>query len=185
MLRDRGALVIEADQVAREIVAPGSPILQQVAANFGSEILLPNGELDRVALAERIFSDSAARERLNQLTHPPILARLSEAIQQYRKHPTSPVMAAVIPLLFELGVQGLVDRTLVVYAQDREQMERLKKRDDLDEAAAWQRINSQMPLSEKCRRADWVIDTSFGFEQTRQAVNRLWSELVGVQPTLS
>ena len=185
MLRDRGARVIEADQVAREVVTPGSPVLRQVAASFGPSVLLANGELDRGALARLIFTDSAARERLNQLTHPTILAKLTEAIEAYRRQSETPVLAVVIPLLIEVGTQGLVDRILVVSCDEAEQVRRLRKRDDLDEAAARQRISSQMPLKEKCRFGDWVIDTSPGFEETRQAVDRLWPQLVGAQAELS
>jgi len=183
LLQARGALIIDADQVARELLAPGGRLSEQVIEAFGGGVRRPDGSVDRAAVARIIFGDPKARERLNRITHPPILAEIEKRIQQLRRSPAPPsVVAVILPLLFEAGAEGLVEKTLVVTADEPEQIRRLRQRDGLTEAEARQRIAAQMAIEEKIRRADWVLDTTRGEAATEVAVDAMWRGLAGSGP---
>jgi len=171
---------VDADLIAREMTAPGGAVLGEIVAAFGQEVVDAQGNLQRKALADLIFSDPEARERLNRITHPAIVRELKSRIQKLTESPQGPpVVVAVVPLLIEAGLQHLVDQVIVVYATQEEQIRRLKERDGLTEQEALQRINSQMSLSEKMKHGDWVIDTSLGAVETERAVEEIWQEVSG------
>ncbi|KPJ64130.1 hypothetical protein AMK68_02285 [candidate division KD3-62 bacterium DG_56] len=183
LLQARGAFIIDADQVARELLAPGQELTEKVIRAFGEAVKRPGGGLDRAAIARIIFADREARERLNRITHPPVIAEIEKRIKRVLRSPARPPVVAVIaPLLFEAGVERLVDKVLVVTAKETEQIRRLRERDGLSEAEARQRIAAQMPMEEKCRRGDWVVDTTRGEVVTETAVDAVWRELVGSGP---
>lgn len=167
-----GAVVVSADQLAREAVAPGSATLQALAAAFGPAILGSAGELDREALGRLVFADPAARERLNALTHPAI-ARLAEARLRELRDRNVPLVVYEAPLLFEAGVERRVDRVLVLTVDPAIQRARLQERDQLDAAAIESRISAQWPQADKVARADFVIDNSGPLEETRRQVAAL------------
>ncbi len=179
MLRELGAAVVDADRVAREVMAPGGPAYADVVREFGPEVVGPDGSLDRRALAARIFGDAGARHRLNQLTHPHIRRRMAEEADRLAATPGVEVIVFDIPLLLEttdgreLGLDGIV----VVYADEATRVRRLMARDGLSESDARQRVAAQMPLEGKVARADWVVDNRGTPEETRAAVDRLWAEL--------
>ncbi len=179
MLRELGAAVVDADRVAREVMAPGGPAYADVVREFGPEVVGPDGSLDRRALAARIFGDAGARHRLNQLTHPHIRRRMAEEADRLAATPGVEVIVFDIPLLLEttdgreLGLDGIV----VVYADEATRVRRLMARDGLSESDARQRVAAQMPLEDKVARADWVVDNRGTPEETRAAVDRLWAEL--------
>ena len=178
----RGAALVDADQLARQIVAPGSPVLRQLVAQFGDEILLAAGGLDRARLGQIIFADPAAREELNRITHPAIAALAVARLQRLKVKPGIPLVVYEAPLLFEAGAEGRVDRVLVVKIDPQVQLRRLMARDGLDEIAARQRITAQMPQQEKVARADYVIDNSGTPEAALRQVDSLWPQLVKVSP---
>ncbi|MCK4622570.1 MAG: dephospho-CoA kinase [Desulfuromonadales bacterium] len=173
-----GAALIDADHLAREIVAPGHPVLQQLVRRFGSEVLWKNGELDRKRLGQIIFADKRAREDLNGITHPAIAKLATERLRQLKATPGIPLVVYEAPLLFEAGAEGRVDQVLVVKIDPDVQLQRLMARDGLDETAARQRIAAQMPQEEKLARADYVIDNSESLEALQLRVDELW-ELLG------
>ncbi len=181
LLRELGAAVVDADQIAREVVAPGGPAYDDVVQAFGPEVVEPDGTLDRKVLAGRIFSDAAARHRLNDLTHPHIRRRMAEEAARLAADSHVEVIVFDIPLLLEttdgrdLGLDGI----LVVYADDDVRARRLAARDGLPEAEARRRLGAQMPLREKLVYADWVIDNNGAPEETRREVERLWEVLRG------
>jgi dephospho-CoA kinase len=172
-----GAVLVSADQLAREVVAPGSPTLQTLVAAFGPTILTPAGDLDRETLGRLIFADAPARERLNAITHPAI-ARLAETRLQALREQQVPLVVYEAPLLFEAGAEGRVDRVLVVIATPQLQQERLCARDRLVPAAAIERIGTQWPQAEKVARADYVIDNSGPLAETRRQVIALYQQLL-------
>ena len=174
----RGAALVDADQLARQIVAPGSPVLGQLVARFGDEILLADGGLDRARLGQTIFADPEARAELNRLTHPAIAALAVERLQRLKATPGIPLVVYEAPLLFEAGAEGRVDRVLVVKIDPQVQLHRLMARDGLDESAAQQRIAAQMPQEQKLARADYVIDNSGTPAAALRQVASLWSQLV-------
>lgn len=158
MLADRGAVVLSADDAARQVTAPGSPALAEIARAFGPSVLRPDGSLDRAALAATVFDDPQARRRLEALTHPPILALLRTQIQEARAAlPPGGVIVVEVPLLFEAGMEDWFDRVVVVTAPEAQQVARLAGRSDLSPEEARRRIAAQMPLADKEARAQMVI----------------------------
>ncbi len=167
-----GAVVIDADQLAREIVEPGQPVLQEIATAFGRDVLLSDGRLDRSKLAGIIFADPAKRARLDAITHPRIRARMDEEIRARRSGPG--VLIVDIPLLYENARTHSVERVIVVWVDPQTQLRRIRQRDGLSAEAARQRIAAQMPLDAKRGRADHVIDNSGSREDTRRQVEAIY-----------
>jgi len=177
MFADLGAVVVSADQLAREAVAPGSPALAELVTAFGATILTPAGDLDRKALGQVVFADAAARERLNAITHPAI-ARLAEARLRELRASGLPLVIYEAALLFEAGAEARVDAVLVVAIDPALQQGRLAGRDRLDPEAVQARIGAQWPQAVKVARADFVIDNSGRFAETRRQVVALYHYLL-------
>ena len=174
----KGAALVDADQLAREVVTPGSPVLRQLAACFGADILLDSGDLDRQRLGQLVFADAKAREMLNHITHPAIAILAVQRLQQLKQDPEIPLVVYEAPLLFEAGAEGRVDKILMVRIDPQIQLQRLILRDGLDEAAARQRIAAQLPQQDKLARADYVIDNSGNEAETLRQVDELWGLLM-------
>lgn len=177
MLAARGALIIDADRIAREIVLPGSPVLAQVADRFGQAVLLPDGSLDRKRLGSIIFGDDQARKDLEGLLHPPIRALMRERKERYEAEEPDKLLVLDIPLLYESKLEWMVSRVMVVYCPREVQLERLIHRDGLAAEQAEARLLAQLPIEEKRLRADIVIDNSGSFESTERQVDAFWSSL--------
>ena len=177
-LAHRGALVLDADQLAREVVAVGSPALRKLVEIFGSEILRKNGCLDRDRLGRMVFADSGAREKLNRIIHPAIAKLSIERLKELKRRVAVPLVVYEAPLLFEVGAETRVDKVLVVKIDPEEQLKRLMARDGLDEVAAQQRIAAQMPQQQKLERADFVINNSGSVAETLKQVDALWPQLI-------
>ena len=173
MLQARGAVVLSADDLAREAVRPGSLTLDRLVERFGEAILQTDGTLDRVRLGRLVFADPAARRDLEGLTHPAIAALAKARLHQLQNSGAALVVYEA-PLLFEAGAEGRVDRVLVVKVDPAVQLRRLMERDGIDEAAARRRIAAQMPQAEKLARADFVIDNSTSRAATERQVAALW-----------
>jgi dephospho-CoA kinase len=167
-----GAVVIDADQLAREVVEPGQPALQEIAATFGRDVLLPDGRLDRPKLAGIIFADAVARAKLDAITHPRIRTRIDELIKARRSGPG--VLIVDIPLLYENKRTRSVEKVIVVWVDPQTQLRRIRQRDGLSVEAARQRIAAQMPIEAKRARADHVIDNSGTKEDTRRQVEAIY-----------
>ena len=177
MLGELGAVTINADDAAREVLAPDSEGLLEVAAAFGPEVIHPDGSLDRAKLATIVFEDSEARKRLEAITHPRILALMRKWIDRARKpNPLDAIIAVEVPLLFEAGMEGWFDRIVVVSASEPSQIKRLRERSHISEGEAIARIKAQMPLAEKSARAHHVIPNDGSLADLRKAVKRLWAE---------
>ena len=167
-----GAVVIDADQLAREVVEPGQPALQEIATTFGPDVILPDGHLDRKKLAGVIFADPAERARLDAITHPRIRERMEAQIEARRSGPG--VLIVDIPLLYENKRTSSVEKVIVVWVDPQTQLRRIQDRDGLSAEAARQRIAAQMPLDEKRARADHVIDNSGRLDHTRRQVEAIY-----------
>lgn len=157
LLRERGVPVVDADELAREAVAPGSEGLAQVLAAFGDELLAADGSLDRKRLGALVFGDESARKRLNALTHP-IVRRLSQERFAELDRQGVALAAYDVPLLFEVGLDAALRPVVLVAASEQTQIERVRSRDGLSDADARARISAQLPLAEKRRRADYVLE---------------------------
>ncbi len=164
-----GAGVVDTDLLARELTEPGTPTLARIAAEFGPEVLNPDGSLDRARLRERVFSDPASRARLEALLHPPIRDLMLERAAGIQ----APYVVLVIPLLFETGQQSLVRRVLAVDCPEPTQVERVRRRSGLPEAEITRIMASQIPRSERLARADDVIDNQGAPRALRPQVERL------------
>ncbi len=179
MLRELGALTFSADEIAREVLAPGSEGFVEVARGFGGDLVTPDGSLDRSRLAGIVFGDPKALEKLNSITHPRIIAEIERRIAQFRSSADGPdVLAVEIPLLVELDISWLVDNVVVVAAEQDEQLNRLTTRGYSAEESR-QRLAAQLPISEKVRVADWIIHTDTSLSDTRAQVERMWRSIGG------
>ena len=172
MFAQLGADVIDADRLAREVVEPGQPALAEIATEFGRDILMPDGRLDRGKLARIIFADPVARGRLNAITHPRIQERM--AAEMAARESRQGVLIVDIPLLYENDRTGTVESVIVVWVDPKTQLRRLVERDGLTEEEARQRIAAQMPLDEKRARADVVVDNSGSRVNTRRQVEAIY-----------
>lgn len=169
MLAEMGIPVIDADEIAREVVRPGAPALAEIVAAFGGSVLKEDGTLDRARLAEVVFAEEGARRRLNAIVHP----RVGERLRQFvRENAAAPVVVLEIPLLLEGGGRGLVDQIVVVTVKESTRMERLARR-GIDESSARARLASQLPQERKVALADHVIDNDGDRESTRAQVRAL------------
>jgi dephospho-CoA kinase len=173
-----GCHVLDADQTAREVVMPGTPGLKAVTAAFGEEILNPDGTLNRKQMAAVVFSDEEKRQRLNAILHPFIIARQDEILNEWEAEDARGNAIVDAALMIESGGYLRFDKLIVVHCRPEVQLERLMLRDNLSRAEAQRRIDSQMPQEEKQKFADYLIDTSDGFELTRAQTLRVYVELV-------
>ena len=167
-----GVPVIDADQIARDVVRPGSAALAAITARFGPGILEASGALDRGALAAVVFADPSARQDLEAIVHPDVYA----AIEAWFARLSAPVAIADIPLLFETEQEGQFDAVIVAACPPDQQLERLRARGH-SETEARQRLASQLSVDSKSRRADYVINTSGTFEETDRQVLEVWERL--------
>lgn len=177
-LAELGCEVIDADVLAREVVAPGEPAWHGIVAAFGREVLQPDGALDRKRLGALVFSDPERRRRLEAITHPAIHARRQVLLDRLAARGFDGLVVQDAALLIEAGGAAQVDRVVVVYATPEEQLARLMRRDGLGRDEAAQRIASQMPLAEKVRHAHYVIDSSASHEETAAQVRAVHAALL-------
>jgi dephospho-CoA kinase len=178
MLGRRGAVVVDSDRVAREVVEPGTPGLAALTAAFGEGILAAGGTLDRARLADAVFADAALRWRLEDVLHPLIRARTEELTGEALAS-GAPLVVADVPLLFETGGgERFPDGVMLVYADRETQLRRLAERERLDLAAAERRLAAQLPIDSKLSLATWVIDNRGGLAATEAQVERWWRETV-------
>jgi dephospho-CoA kinase len=174
VLGELGASSVDADQVAREVVVPGSTGLEQVVAAFGDEILLSNGELDRAKLGSVVFANSDKRIELENILHPLIKVRTTQLLSEQ----TSKVVVYAVPLLVEAKVDYPFDAIITVEAGVENQVSRLMASRRLAEADARARIGAQANSADRVAKANFVIDSSGSKEQTKQQVVEVWNQLL-------
>ena len=177
-LRTLGAAIVDADALAHELSQPHQPIYNAYVERFGREIVTADGMLDRVAIARRVFADPAVRAEVDAIAHPLIRMAAEERLRAARDENKRAAVLDV-PLLFEAGWDALADETWVVALPREEQLARLLARDKaMDAGEARARIAAQMPLAEKCARADVIIDNSGTKEEIREYIGKLWKERI-------
>jgi dephospho-CoA kinase len=175
-----GCHVLDADQTAREVVMPGTPGLKALTEVFGEEILAADGTLDRKKLGTLIFADPSKRQKLNLILHPFIIARQDEILNAWEADDPDGIGIVDAALMIESGGYKRFDKLIVVHCRPEVQLERLMLRDKLSRDEALRRINSQMPQEEKQKFADYLIDTSDGFEPTRSRSVEIYNKLIRV-----
>jgi dephospho-CoA kinase len=173
-----GCHVLDADHTAREVVLPGSAGLAAVVNAFGNEVLNPDGTLNRQQLGALVFGDEQKRQELNHLLHPFIIARQDEILREWEKEDPEGIGIVDAALMIESGGYKRFDKLIVVHCRPEVQLERLMLRDGLSRGEAQRRIDSQMPQEEKQRFADYLIDTSDGYELARARTLEVHNELL-------
>jgi dephospho-CoA kinase len=176
ILAQAGAHVIDADKIAHEVVMPKQLAWEKIVSHFGMSALLENGQLDRAALGAKVFSNPAELKWLEELIHPIVREAIEKEIQIWNAEKNE-IVVLDIPLLYEVGWDTLVDETWVVSVDITTQLNRLVQRDRLSLMQAQKRIDSQMPLIEKVKRADYVIDNMFDLTKTREQVLKRWNQI--------
>ena len=179
VFRELGCHVLDADKTARKVVEPGTDGLLQVVTEFGKDILTDDGELDRKKLGAIVFGDEEKRQLLNSIVHPLVIEAQDRWIEAFQK--TNPDGIAVIDaaLMIESGGYKRFDKLIVVWCEPAIQLKRLMLRDNLTEIDAKKRIDAQMPQDAKKQFADYLIDTSGGFDETRKQTIDVFQELKG------
>jgi len=179
LFAELGARVLSADDIAREVLAKDMPAYRDVIEYFGSGVVLPDGEIDRAALARIIFNEPDARKILDDVTHPRIISRMQEHIKQFKECPqcSNAILVVEIPLLFECGLEDMVDEVLLVAAEQGTQIDRLTMRNEISSEEALRRIHAQMPMEVKIGKADRVIWNDGTLQDLQQTIRRIWEEI--------
>lgn len=173
---DLGATVIDADELAREAVSPGTPALAAIAAHWGERVLNPDGSLNRAAMRAVAFSNEVDRKTLNAIVHPAVKQLRDQLVEEARRR-GDPVVVAAIPLLYEAGLERDYDRVILVDAPDDIRLSRLVRRRGIGAVEAQRMMAAQMPAATKRARADVVIENESDLKALRRSVERVWREL--------
>jgi dephospho-CoA kinase len=178
MLRGLGCVIIDADLLAREVVEPGEPAYREIVAEFGPDVVRPDGGLDRKALGAVVFADPARRRRLEAITHPRIRERFARRLEALAAAGFRGLAVFDAPVMIESGNYRHVDKLVVVVTDDATQRARLRGRDGASDQDVERRIASQMPLAEKAALADYVIDNTGSRAETEAQVRRVHAALL-------
>jgi len=178
LLASPSVRVVDADALAREVVEPGTPAHARIVAEFGKDVLQPDGRLDRARLAEIVFPDPAKRKRLEAITHPAIRARFDQIMADLEREGFDGILIWDAALLVESGGHRKMDKVVVVTTDPATQLRRLTARDGSTEEAARARTASQMPLAVKALAGDYVIDNSGTREETEARVREVYRALL-------
>lgn len=180
VFRELGCHVLDADLTAREVVMPGTPGLARIVSEFGDDVLTPAGELDRAKMASIVFADEAKRLLLNSIVHPLVFEAQDAWLREREAADPHGIAIVDAALMIESGGYRRFERLIVVWCEPEIQFQRLTKRDAMSETEARRRIAAQMPQEEKKKYADFLIDTSGGFEATRRRCEQVHSELIRI-----
>jgi dephospho-CoA kinase len=180
VLAGLGCRVVDADELARRVVEPGTEGLRAVVEEFGAEVLGDDGRLDRARLGALVFGDARRRERLNAILHPLIIAEQDALLRRWEEEEPRGVGVVDAALMIESGGYKRFDRLVVVHCRPELQLERLMRRNRLSREEAERRIAAQMPQEEKLRYADFTVDTSGSFEETRARTEEVYKALLRI-----
>ena len=177
VLAELGCHVLDADATAREVVAPGTPGMQAVVDAFGDDILNSDRTLDRAKLGAIVFADETKRLQLNSILHPFIISAQDEQMREWEREDQQGIAVVDAALMIESGGYGRFDKLVVVHCRPEVQLERLMARDSISREDAERKIAAQMSQEEKKSHADFLIDTSEGFDSTRQQAEKVFQKL--------
>lgn len=172
-LKEKGCIIIDADEISRKMTENGSSALDQIRACFGDEYFYADGSLDRKKMGVTVFNDSEKKRMLEDIVTQAVIRKTTEDIEILRKSRTDGIAVLDAPLLFEFNVQGLTDESWLVTADEETVLERVKLRDDMSEEEIRGRISNQMPLEDKKRIADRVIDNSKDLRHLYKQIDEL------------
>ena len=177
IMREQGAVLIDADIIAHDLLNPGTLVWEEIVKTFGNEVLLPDNQIDRKKLGAIVFYDKKKLEFLNSIVHPYAIAETKNSIKYWMEKETSDnksyLIVLVVPLLFETGTNALADYTIVVKCDKNVEIKRLMERNKLSEEDALKRISSQMDIDQKASMADYVIDNSRDLSFLKNEVDKI------------
>ncbi|QJD83925.1 dephospho-CoA kinase [Cohnella herbarum] len=176
LLTDRGAILIDLDGIAREVVEPGQPSLLAIAERFGHTVIQADGTLDRKKLGSIVFADAAERKALEAITHPAIRTVMKRRMADHESGNPDKLVVVDVPLLFESKLESYFERIMVVYVPRDSQLRRLMERDKLTAEEAEKRLRAQMDIEDKRLKADILIDNSGSLANTTEQIDRYWRE---------
>ena len=177
LLEEAGAVIIDADRIARQVVKKGLPAYREIVESFGEAILLPDGEINRSVLGDIIFNDSRKKQLLNRIVHPHVRKEQNRQLKHIEKSDPDAIVILDIPLLIETQAYMDLSELIVVYAPEHIQIARLMQRDGISRTDALARVRSQMPIEEKKGKATIVIDNSGTRENTRKQTLKIFQQL--------
>jgi len=176
MFQELGAPGLNADKIAREVVAKGEPAWEELRRAYGPEFFQEDGELNRARMASLVFADPEARCALEKIVHPWMIRGIQAHLEELERQGEE-VVIVECAVLFECGIQDGYDRIIVVYAEPEDQMQRLQDRDRREPGVISGILEAQMPMSDKMARADFVVDNRGSLEDTRRQVENIWRQL--------
>ncbi|HLB02988.1 MAG TPA: dephospho-CoA kinase [Nitrospiria bacterium] len=185
LLKELGAYIIDADEIAREVIQPGEPAYQEILPQFGDEILNEDGTIDRSKLGRLVFSDPVKRTLLEGIVHPRVFAIEEARRRQIAQQDPEAVIIFDAPLLIETRAYELMDKVIVVYANPRTQLKRLMERDHLEYDEAKRRIAAQLPIADKRQHADYIINSGDPPEEVAKQTEAIYQELKALAKQLS
>lgn len=177
MLVEKGAVLIDFDELTREVEEPDKPAWREIVRHFGEAVLLPGRRIDRGKLGAIVFADPVKRRILNDIVHPAVFAEWRGRLAEIERRQPDAVVLSDIPLLIEAGLEKMVDLVLLIYIPPDEQIRRLMARNGFSREEAERRVSAQMPIVQKIPRADRVIRNEGSIEETTREVERIWEEL--------
>jgi len=177
VLRDLGCVVFDADKVAHSVMEPGRPAYQDIVNEFGSAVLAEDGSIDRARLGAIVFADEARRQRLNEIVHPRVIAEQDRLLREAEAVNSGGIAIIDAALMIESGGYKRFNKLIVVFCDTETQIQRLMKRNQISREDAERRVAAQMSSDEKRKYADYEIDTSGTFEETRRRVLEVHEEL--------
>jgi len=180
MFKDLGAKIIDADKLGHSVILPNKPAWKKIVKIFGKDILRNDLTVDRGKLGKIVFANQALLKKLNEITHPEITKMIKKEINSEidKTHNQEKILIIDAALIYEAKIDRLIDKIIVVYIDEDEQIKRLVMRNNLSKEEALQRIKSQMPMKEKVKMADYVIDNSNSLDETKKQVEKIWKNLV-------
>lgn len=177
LFQDCGAILIDADMLARMVVERGKPALKDITRAFGKKTLQPDGTLNRPSLGKIVFGSPAKLKKLNAIVHPRVAREQTKLTRSIETQEPQTVVIYDAPVLIEAGAHKRMDKIIVVSADEKTQIKRLRNRNHLSNTEALRRIKSQMSLAKKITLADYVVDGTLSYEQTKHEVERIYEEL--------
>ena len=180
MFKDLGAKIVDADKLGHSVILPHEPAWEKIVKIFGKDILQNDLTIDREKLGKIVFANQSLLKKLNDITHPEITKIIKKEIDSLKNKTYNQKKILIIDaaLIYEAKIDRLMDKIIVVYIDEDEQIKRLIKRNNLSKDEALQRIKSQMPMKEKVKMADYVIDNSNSLDKTKKQVEKIWKNLV-------
>ena len=178
VFRELGAILLDADVIARLVVLPHQPAWEDIVEFFGPQVVNEDESLNRAKIGEIVYNNPDSLTELNRITHPRIMQHYKDELRRIKTEQPDAVVVLEVPLLYETNMDKLCQQVVVVYVDRETQIKRLMKRDNISYADAVKRVDAQMPMDEKVRRADFVIDNRGSMEETKEKATKYYNEIL-------